>query len=55
MSLGMTLETALGRWIACAAHPHAAWRILPATGRALLVGTYFGIGYVAALFVLMAS
>jgi hypothetical protein len=51
----MTLETALGRWLACAAHPHVAWRILPAAGRALLVGTYFGIGYVTALIVLFAA
>jgi hypothetical protein len=51
----MTLETALGRWMACAVHPRAAWRMLPATGRALLVGTYFGIGYVTALIVLFAA
>jgi hypothetical protein len=51
----MTLETALGRWMACAAHPLIAWRVLPATGRALLIGTYFGLGYAGALVVLLAS
>ncbi|HEY0875653.1 MAG TPA: hypothetical protein VGD94_19405 [Vicinamibacterales bacterium] len=51
----MSLETALGRWMACAVHPQSAWRILPAKGRALLLGTYFGIGYVAALLVLLAA
>jgi hypothetical protein len=51
----MTFETALGRWMACAAHPLAAWRILPAKGRALLLGTYFGIGYVAGLIALLAA
>jgi hypothetical protein len=49
----MSLEVALGRWMACAVHPYAAWRILPAKGRALLLGTYFGIGYVGGLAMLL--
>lgn len=50
----MTMETALGRWLACAVHPHAAWRVTRLRGRAVLVATYFGIGYLVALTVLLA-
>lgn len=50
----MTLETAFGWWLACAVHPHAAWRRLRPAGRAMLVGTYVGIGYVGALVMLLA-
>lgn len=50
----MTLETALGWWVACAVHPHAAWRALRPAGRALLIGTYFSFGYIGALLVLFA-
>jgi hypothetical protein len=49
----VTIETAVGRWLACSAHPEAAWRVLRLRGRALLVGTYFGAAYVAALMVLL--
>ena len=49
----MTLETALGWWMACTLHPHAAWRVSRLAGRALLVGTYFAAGYLAALTVLI--
>lgn len=48
----MSLETALGRWLAFVVHPCAAWRIRPET-RALVVGTYFGAGYLGTLLVLM--
>lgn len=50
----MTVETALGWWLACTVHPQAAWRRLRPAGRALLVGTYFGAGYVGALMLLLA-
>lgn len=50
---GVTIEAAIGRWLACAVHPQAAWRVMPCRGRALLVGTYFGAGYVAALTLLL--
>jgi hypothetical protein len=53
--LGMTLETAIGRWLACAIHPQAAWRVMRPRGRAFLVGTYFGAAYVAALTALLAA
>lgn len=49
----MTFEKALGRWLACSVHPQAAWRVMRPRGRALLVGTYFGATYLAALVVLL--
>jgi hypothetical protein len=51
----MRLETALGWWLACTVHPHAAWRRLRPAGRALLVGTYFGAGYLGGLLALAAG
>ena len=50
----MTMERALGWWLACAVHPHAGWRVMRPSGRAVLVGTYFAAGYLAALTVLLA-
>lgn len=47
------MERVLGWWLACAVHPHAAWRVLRPSGRAMLIGTYFGIGYVGALVALL--
>ena len=49
----MSIETAVGRWLACSAHPQAAWRVMRARGRVLLVGTYFGAAYLVALTVLL--
>jgi hypothetical protein len=49
----VTIETAIGRWLACSVHPQAAWRVMRLRGRALLVGTYFGAAYVAALTLLL--
>ncbi len=49
----MTIETAIGRWLACSVHPQAAWRVMRLRGRALLVGTYFGAAYLAALTMLL--
>lgn len=51
----MPIETAIGRWLACSAHPHAAWRVLRPRARALLVGTYFGAAYLTALTALMMA
>jgi hypothetical protein len=51
----MSLEIALGRWMACAVHPQAAWRRSRARERALLVATYVGAGYVATLAVLITA
>ena len=50
---GMSAEIALGRWLACAVHPEAAWRKSPARVRAMLVATYVGAGYLATLIVLI--
>lgn len=50
----MTVERALGWWMACTVHPHAAWRTLRPRGRALLIGIYVGVGYVTALILLLA-
>ena len=49
----MTIETRIGRWLACSAHPQAAWRILRPRGRAVLLGTYFGAAYIAGLTLLL--
>jgi len=49
----MALETFIGRGLACCLNPTAAWRVLPATGRAMVVAAYAGAGYLAALVVLL--
>jgi hypothetical protein len=49
----VTFEVFLGRSAAFCLHPFAAWRRLPAAGRVLLVGAYFGAGYVAVLAALL--
>jgi hypothetical protein len=51
----VSLETALGWWMACTVHPYAAWRRLRPSGRALIVGTYFGMAYLATLIGLLAA
>ena len=51
----MSVEIALGRWLACAVHPQAAWHRSRARERALLVATYMGAGYVATLIVLITA
>ncbi len=51
----MSVEIAVGRWLACAVHPQAAWRRSRARERALLVATYVGAGYVATLLVLITA
>ena len=51
----MTMERTLGWWMACAVHPLAAWRILGPADRALLIATYFGIGYIGGLVLLLAG
>ena len=51
----MPVEILLGRALAFCVHPTAAWRRLPASGRAMVVAVYLGAGYVTvltALFVL---
>ena len=41
--------------MACTVHPYAAWRRLRPSGRALIVGTYFGMAYLATLLGLLAA
>jgi len=45
----MTVEVVLGRSLAYAIHPSAAWRHLQPAGRAALVAAYFGASYAGAL------
>jgi hypothetical protein len=49
------LDLALGRWLARAAHPGAAWRRLGPRGRAAIVGIYFGAGYLLTLLALAGT
>jgi hypothetical protein len=51
----MSADIVIGRTLACCVHPSAAWRRLSASGRALIVGTYFFVSYVAVLAVLFAK
>jgi hypothetical protein len=43
------LDLLIGRGLAWCAHPAAAWRRLPARGRALLVAAYVSASYMAVL------
>jgi hypothetical protein len=47
-AIDVPLEIVIGRWLACCAHPSAAWRLLPRTGRVLLVAAYAALGFVLA-------
>lgn len=49
----MAPELVLGRWLAFCAHPIAAWRHLPLTGRCLVALSYAAVSYAAALGVLV--
>lgn len=51
----MTADIVIGRTLACCAHPAAAWRRLSTSGKALILGAYFLIGYVGVLLVLLAK
>ena len=50
---GMEFDVTLGRWLAFVRHPQAAWRRLDVRRRAVLVGTYAGIGYAGTLVLLL--
>jgi hypothetical protein len=52
--LVVPLDVIIGRWLACCAHPAAAWRNLPVSGRALLVAAYVSASYVVVLTALLA-
>lgn len=45
----MSLDVALGRWLAYTIHPYAAWRRTRLRGRIVLIGSYFSAGYLGAL------
>jgi len=47
------LELAIGRALACCAHPAISWRRLPASGRVMLVAAYVSASYVTVLTLLM--
>ena len=51
----MTADVVIGRTLACCAHPAAAWRRLSVSGKALIIGAYFLVGYVGVLVVLLAK
>jgi hypothetical protein len=50
----MPLDVAIGRALACCVHPWASWRLLPASGRVLLVAAYVSASYVTVLTALLA-
>jgi hypothetical protein len=50
----MPIEVVIGRWLALCAHPFAAWRVLPASGRLLMLASYFASSYAAVLLTLLA-
>lgn len=51
----MSFEIALGRWLAWVVHPESAWRRLHLRGRAVLVASYIGAGYLGTLLLLVAA
>jgi hypothetical protein len=50
----MSPDIVIGRTLACCVHPSAAWRRLPGSGRAMVVGSYFAASYLTVLIVLFA-
>jgi hypothetical protein len=51
----MNADVVIGRTLACCVHPAAAWRRVSKSGRALIVGAYFVVGYVGVLAVLLVK
>ena len=49
----MTVETLMGRTLAYCLHPAAAWRVVSARGRAVILGAYAAAGYAAVLTALL--
>jgi hypothetical protein len=47
-------ELVIGRWLAWCSHPVAAWRVLPTSGRMLIIASYFVSSYAAVWLVLLA-
>jgi hypothetical protein len=50
----MSADVVIGRTLACCVHPAAAWRRVSKSGKALILGAYFVVGYLGALVVLLA-
>lgn len=50
----MPTELVIGRWLAWCSHPVAAWRVLPASGRVLIIASYFASSYAGVLLALLA-
>ena len=50
----MPIELVIGRWLAWYSHPISAWRVLPMSGRVLIVASYFASSYAAVLLALIA-
>jgi hypothetical protein len=50
----MPVELVIGRWLAWCSHPVAAWRVLPMSGRVLILTSYFVSSYAAVLLALIA-
>jgi hypothetical protein len=50
----MSVDIVIGRTLACCVHPAAAWRRLPASGKALILATYFAVSYLGVLTALLS-
>jgi hypothetical protein len=51
----MKADVVIGRTLACCVHPAAAWRRVSKSGKALIVGAYFVVGYLGVLAVLLVK
>jgi len=47
------LDIMLGRALALCVHPYAAWRLLSASGRSLMLAAYAAFGYVMGTVILL--
>ena len=50
----MRADLVIGRTLACCVHPAAAWRRVPGSGKALIVGAYVVVGYLGVLVALLS-
>ena len=50
----MGVDIVIGRTLACCVHPAAAWRRLPASGKAVIIATYFAVSYLGVLALLLS-
>jgi hypothetical protein len=55
MKAGVPMDIAIGRLLACCAHPVASWRRLPAYGRVVLVAAYVSASYVTVMAALLLA